>query len=146
MGRLLIVLTLLVVGCAPRLAPTYRDYVASAEAPADRTATVREAATEAGWTVTESGVRSVVSTAPMRISTGVFSRVDASLDLAPLDGRYVRVYVHAVRRSVFGTRSKLPALSRSLRDRALGDLTRALAARGLTALDAPRDRDEEATD
>ncbi|MEL6616410.1 MAG: hypothetical protein AAFQ43_11775, partial [Bacteroidota bacterium] len=88
----------------------------------------------------------VISTEPRRIDTGIFSTVDASLDLAPLNGRFVRVYVHAVRRNVFGSRSKQPYLSRGLRQRALGDITEALAARGLVALDAPRERDEEATD
>ncbi len=101
---------------------------------------------DAGWSLAPSDAPNVVSTAVKRIDTGVFSDIDATLDLAPLDGRFVRVYVHAVRRNVLGGRSKLPYLSKGLRDRALADVTKALASRGLIALDAPRDRDEEATD
>jgi hypothetical protein len=104
------------------------------------------AAQESGWEIAEPDVDNVVSTGVRRIDTGLFSRVDASLDLAPLDGRFVRVYVHAVRHNAFGARSKQPYLSRGLRDRALREVTEALAAKGLVALDAPRERDEEATD
>ena len=107
---------------------------------------MRAALAEAGWEEAESDAPNVISTAPRRVASGVFSQVDASLDLAPLDGRFVRVYVHAVRRNVLGSRSKQPYLSPGLRQKALGPITEALASRGLVALDAPRDRDEEVTD
>ncbi|MEM1055459.1 MAG: hypothetical protein AAGI52_08020 [Bacteroidota bacterium] len=154
---LLLAALLLASGCAPSLAPTYRDYrvptalVASADETAPETtetleARLREALADAGWEETEPDAPNVISTLPRRIDTGVFSHVDASLDLAPISGGFVRVYVHAIRRNIFGSRSKQPFLSPGLRQAALADLTEALAARGLTALDAPRERDEDATE
>ena len=148
MTRLVLALALFVSGCAPSLAPAYRDYRIPQEdaAGASLHADLRAALAESGWEEVTSDVDNVLSTAPRRVDTGVFSRTDASLDLAPLNGRFVRIYVHAVRRNVFGSRTKQPFLSRGLREKALGSLTEALAARGLAALDAPRERDEEATD
>ncbi|MEM6325557.1 MAG: hypothetical protein AAF791_00430 [Bacteroidota bacterium] len=150
-------LVVLVSGCAPSLAPTYRDYrVPSAllasvdeDAPANEIPLeqhLRDALTEAGWTETEQDAPNVISTEPRRIATGFLSRTDATLDLAPISGRFVRVYVHAIRTNVFGARSKQPYLSRGLREDALASLTEAMAARGLIALDQPRERDEDATE
>ncbi|OZC02509.1 hypothetical protein [Rubricoccus marinus] len=164
MLRFVFALAFIATGCAPSLAPTYRDYRISPEAQPTATASAQTEALplasgdaaleeelvaalrEAGWAVVPPDAGNVISTDVRRIETGVFSTVEASLDLAPLNGRFVRVYVHAVRRNVFGSRSKLPYLTRGLRNRALDDVTAALANRGLVALDAPRERDEEATD
>ena len=161
MRFLVLLLALAASGCAPSIAPIYRDYrippeaQATPEASGEMTtgeidpeleARLLAALEEAGWSVAASDVSTVLSTDVRPISTGAFSRVEASLDLAPLNGRFVRVYVHAVRRNVLGGRSKLPYLSRGLRERALAEITASLAARGLAALDAPRERDEEATD
>ena len=154
-------------GCAPSITPTYRDYriapdaaVPIASAETDAPASSREedvsradwerplldALGEAGWDLAERDAPGVISTESRRISTGLFSNVDATLDLARFGDRFVRVYVHAMRRNVLGGRTKQPYLSRGLRHAALAELTDALAARGLTALDAPRERDEEATE
>ena len=149
-----LVLAFVASGCAPSLTPPYWDYRVTPEAfgsaeseAAGVLEALREAATEAGWELAEADAANVVTTESRRIETGIFSRTDASLDLAPLNGRFVRVHVHAVRRNtVFASRTKQPYLSRGLRERALAHLTDALAARGLVALDAPRERDEEATD
>ena len=119
---------------------------AAAEPAGSLEARLREALAEAGWEETEPDAPNVISTEPRRVDTSVFSHVDASLDLAPLGGGFVRVYVHAIRRNVFGSRSKMPYLSPGLRRAALEDITEALASRGLTALDAARERDEDATD
>lgn len=137
----------LAAGCAPSIAPTYRDYRIEAERSelpvAERLAA---ALGEAGWTLAESDAPNVLTTEPRLIDRGVFSRTEVSLDLAPLNDRFVRVYVQAVRWNVFGARSKPPYLSTGLRRRALSELTDALRSRGLVALDAPRERDEEATE
>ena len=153
-------LVLFASGCAPSITPTYRDYRISA--PPAQTASPQSASpqasrddaerllldalAEAGWEIAERDAPNVISTEPRRIDSGLFSSVDATLDLAPLGDRFVRVYVHATRRNIFGGRTKQPYLSRGLRRAALAELTDALAKRGLAALDAPRDRDEEATE
>ncbi len=76
----------------------------------------------------------------------VGGRTEAALDLVPLDGGFVRVYVRAQKRSLLGGRGKVFALDGRLRRVVLRDLTEALEAQGLVPLDAPRERDEEATD
>ena len=146
MRRLLLALALVASGCAPSLSPTYRDYRVPTEATGSLDADLRAALTEAGWEEAPSGADNVITTAPREIDAGLFSTTEATLDLAPLNDRFVRVYVHAIRRNVFGSRSKQPYLSPGLRKKALGPLTEAMAGRGLIALDEPRERDEEATD
>ena len=147
LAALVLALALAASACAPRLAPPYRDYEArTSEAGAPLRDRLADAAREAGWTVEPSPDPAVVSTAPRRVGTGLWSTTDAALDLVPLDGGYVRVYVRAERRSLLGGRSKVYALSPSLRASILGSISDALASRGLVALGTPRDRDEDATD
>ena len=134
-------------GCAPRLSPPYRDYEVRAELAADAlTRQLDAAAVEAGWTTVASEDPRVISTTARSVSQGLLSRTSAALDLVPLDGGFVRVYVWAEKRSILGGRSKVFALNGSLRESVLGSITQALASRGLVALDAPRERDEDATD
>ena len=141
-----LVLALALAACSPRFSPPYRDYEVRAD-PAEVTDRLREATEVAGWTLAPSLDPAIVTTAPRRVDTGLFSRTDAALDLVPLDGGFVRVYVRAERRSlVFGGRSKVYALDGALRQSVLGSLSEALAERGLVPLGTPRDRDEDATE
>ncbi|WP_412062133.1 hypothetical protein [Rubrivirga sp. IMCC45206] len=141
----LFVLLATLAACAPRLSPPYRDYEVRAT-EADVTDRLREAAEAAGWTVAESLDPAVVTTAPRDVGAGLTSSTSAALDLVPLDGGFVRVYVRAERRSVLGGRSKVYALDGAMRQRILGPLSEALAERGLVPLGTPRDRDEDATE
>ena len=137
----------LLAGCAPRLSPPYRDYEVRSElADAALTRQLEEAAREAGWATVASDDPRVVSTAAQPVSEGLLSRTSAALDLVPLDGGFVRVYVRAETRGVLGGRSKVFALDGRLRASILGPISEALAARGLQALGTPQDRDEDATD
>lgn len=146
MTRLLVLLALvLIAGCAPRLSPPYRDYEVRTEA-ADLTARLADAVEAAGWTLAPSPTPAIVTTRPRRVASGLTSHTDAALELVPLDGGFVRVYVRAERRSMLGGRSKVYALDGGLRQSVLGPLSEALAARGLVALGTPRERDEDATD
>ena len=131
--------------CAPRMAPPYRDYEVRTEA-ADLTAALQEAAVAAGWTLAPSEDPAVVSTEPREVGSGFASRTEAAVDLVPLDGGFVRVYVRAEKRSFLGGRSKVYALDGDLREAVLGDLSEALRQRGLVPLGTPRDRDEDATE
>ena len=146
MVRAIVLLAALALAaCAPRLSPPYRDYEVRAEAP-DVTPLLREAAEAAGWALAASLDPAVVTTAPREVATGLGSRTEAALDLVPLDGGYVRVYVRAEKRSWLGGRSKVYALDGDLRQSVLGPLSQALSDRGLVPLGTPRDRDEDATD
>lgn len=130
-------------GCAPRQVPPYRDYEVLRSKDSLLTARLTEAVVEAGWALVPPSAPGVVSTAPRLFDDGLTARTEAELDLVPLDGGFVRVYVRAERRALLGGRTKVYALSPELRDSILAPLSEALAAHGLTALGAPRDRDED---
>ena len=148
-------------GCASAPTPPYRDYEvralpAGSPVTGDTTLTarLRSAAVAAGWTPVPSLAPGVVTTAARPISGGL-SRTTAALDLVPVDDRsdiggaraqFVRVVVRAEKRSFLGGRTKVYSLNGGLRQTLLAPITEALAARGLVALGAPRDRDEDATD
>lgn len=142
--RLLLVLVVLLSACAPRLSPPYRDFrVASPDsALADR---LREAAVEAGWSLSPGPTTAVVTTAPRAVGASM-SPTTAVLEMVPMSGDVVRVWVRGETRGLLGGRTKLYALTPTLRERTLSELSDALAARGLRALDAPHVRDEETTD
>ena len=127
--------------------PPYRDFRPAAlmDRPA-AAALLREAALEAGWALAASPDSAVVSTQPRPVNQGVLSTTTAALDLVPLGRGFVRVFVRAERRSFWGSRGKVYGLDAALRRDVLGPISRALEARGLTPLEAPRERDEEATD
>lgn len=150
--RPLILLALvLAAGCAPRLSPPYRDYeVRVVEAPTPEVtalqARLRAAVEAAGWTPAPSLAPAIVSTESREVASGLTSTTRAALDLVPLDGGFVRVYVRAESRSFLGGRSKVYALDADLRRIVLGPLSEALAASGLVPLGTPRDRDEDATE
>ncbi|WP_412068564.1 hypothetical protein [Rubrivirga sp. IMCC43871] len=141
----LLLLAATLAACAPRLSPPYRDYEIRATEP-DVTARLREAVAAAGWTLAESLDPAIVTTASRDVGAGLTSSTSAALDLVPLDGGFIRVYVRAERRSILGGRSKVYALDGPMRQRILGPLSEALAERGLVPLGTPRDRDEDATD
>ncbi|GAB5537219.1 MAG: hypothetical protein Rubg2KO_34680 [Rubricoccaceae bacterium] len=139
--------TALLAGCAPTLSPPYRDYEVRAEVSEDSlTRQLVEAATDAGWTTVPAESPRVVSTASKPVGQSLFSKTSAAIDLVPLDGGFVRIYVRAEKRSVLGGRSKVFALNGSLRESVLGPISASLAERGLVALGTPRDRDEDATE
>lgn len=142
--RLLIVSAVLLSACAPRLTPPYRDFrIASPDSSLH--GRLRAAAVEAGWTLADAPSAAVVTTEPRAVG-GSVSPTTAVVEMVPLSGDVVRVWVRGETRGLLGGRTKLYALTPTLRDRTLGALSDALAARGLQALDTPGDRDEEATD
>ena len=140
-----------VSACTSVPTPPYRDFEVRASSDSTLTARLRSAAEAAGWTTAPSLTPGVVSTVAQRIGG---ARTTAALDLVPVNegpaggapARYVRVVVRAERRSVLGGRSKVYALDGGLRERLLGPITAALAARGFVALGTPRDRDDDGTD
>ena len=131
--------------CSPRLSPAYRDFeVRAAPAAADTLleARLQRALAAADWTLAPQEAQGVFSTE----ARDVGGRVRAALDLVPVDGGYVRVYVRASKGGLFGGRGKVYALDGRLRRAVLGELSEALEAEGLVPLGTPRERDEEATD
>ncbi len=137
---------LLLAGCAPRLSPPYRDYEIRQTPSAALTEQLRGAVLEAGWELAPSNDSLIVATEPRPVGTRLFSSTTAFLNLVPLDGGFVRVYVRAENKGVLGGRSKVYVLDERLQASVLDELTTALETRGLVPLGTPRTRDEDDTD
>jgi hypothetical protein len=148
--RPLLVSTLLLAlaGCTPAITPLYRDFE-----PEERSlvtardsvrADVQEALVAAGWTLTDPSTEGFVTTEERVLGERLLYKVVASLDVAFVGDRAVRIYVHPYRRYVTGNRSKLAFLSGGVERDILPDLRRALEERGIVALGTARERDEEA--
>ncbi|QXD14308.1 hypothetical protein GQ464_012760 [Rhodocaloribacter litoris] len=142
-----VALLLLVVGgagCSPSLSPLYRDYeVAGAGAATDLRGRIEVALRQAGWHLVEADAPNVVATEARTITNWGLYKVQASLEVAPLGERHVRVFIHPYRKFFTGGRSKIPYLRGSLRRAILPALTRAFEAQGLRMIGSAVERDEE---
>jgi hypothetical protein len=144
--RVLPLLTLVVsaASCAPAISPLYRDY---AYEPADEPLTaaeheaLREALSEAGWTVVPSPAQNVLATEPRTFRRWGIYRTEVELEVAPVAGPYVRVLIHPYRKFFTGGRSKIPYLRRGLAREVLEPLTDALDAAGLVYVGTAQQRD-----
>ena len=145
---LLLFLLVAAAGCAPSITPLYRDFEPEihpiASAPDSVRADVRAALADAGWTVGQPSVNGFVTTEERVLGERLLYRVVASLDVALIGDRAVRVYIHPYRRSFTGSRSKLGFLSGAMERDILPNLRAAFASHGLVALGTARERDEEA--
>ena len=144
----LLVLLVAAAGCAPSITPLYRDFepegAALVTARDSVRADVQAALVEAGWTLGEPSADGLVSTEERAFGERLLYRVVASLDVAFVGDRAVRVYIHPYRRYVTGGRSKLGFLSGGMEREILPDLREALEARGIRPLGTARERDEDA--
>ncbi|NNE71573.1 MAG: hypothetical protein HKN29_14585 [Rhodothermales bacterium] len=133
MRRMLLagIVVTLVGGCAPSLSPLYRDYRDEADAGADVYSRIERALDAAEWSTRDAVTDNVVATEPRSIrSWGIYS-VEIELEVVPLAGNHVRVFVNPYRHFFQGTRRKVPYLRNSWA-RSLRDLTESLEAEGLT--------------
>ena len=135
-------------GCAPSITPLYRDFEPEhhsiASAPDSVRADVRAALVAAGWTVGAPSAEGFVTTEERVLGERLLYRVVASLDVALIGDRAVRVYVHPYRRYVTGNRSKLGFLSAGMEQDILPDLREALEARSIVPIGTAQERDERA--
>lgn len=149
MHRLSLLLLVLLSACAPAISPLYRDYAVepAAESAGDTEvyARLQTALTQARWTLAPSAPPNAVTTEARTFRTWGLYRVEVSLEAVPIGGDHVRVYVHAHRRYVTGSRSKIPYLRRSLARDVFPDLNEAFTAQGLTFLGTDVQRDRIAT-
>ncbi|MFN3598002.1 MAG: hypothetical protein ACK41D_12130 [Rubricoccaceae bacterium] len=140
---------ILAAGCTPAIAPVYRDFAphpaaGSAGSAEALQARLRDALQASGWQDAPAPDGRVLVTAPRRVAAGVFGTTEATLFVTPLSDGFVRVQAVAVRRGLFGGRTRLPYLSPGLQRSVLGGVTEALAARGFVAVGTPEQRDERA--
>lgn len=137
-----ITVALLLGACAPSMDPLYRDFqretpLAGLQTPALQD-TLRKALESAGWEIAEESIEPAIRTLPRTHARWGFYRVTVYLEALPLGSRHVRVLIHPHREYVWGTRSKLPYLTRPIRQAIVPELERALSAHGLTMVEPER--------
>ena len=146
MLRTTLILTglLLVSGCAPSLSPLYRDYEDEKSAGDDVYARIERALQNADWELAEATTDNVVATRPRTIrSWGIYS-VEVELEVVPLAGDHVRVFVNPYRHFFQGTRRKVAYVRTSWARSAVKDLTETLDEEGLAFRGTAQSRDKAA--
>lgn len=125
--------------CSPSLEPLYRDFDASQSRGADgpaaadpRLASAEAALVEAGWTLAADPPAGILATEPRTLSRWGLYRVEAYVEVVPMNEHTVRVLWHPYRKYVTGGRSKIPFLTGRLRRTVVADLEAAMEAQGLT--------------
>jgi len=140
----LVVIPAMLSACAPSLSPLYRDYEFKDEARTHEAvrAGIETALTEAGWQLASPSAPNVVTT-EMRsfINWGLY-KVEARLEVVPIGGEYVRVFVHPYRKYITGGRGKIPYMKGSIRRAIIPKLNRALETQGLVPIGSARSRDK----
>ena len=161
-----------VAGCGGSLSPLYADFrIASDEeyaAWADSLAAdslalftlpdsldytgiqarIAEALLEIGWELDEAPSENAISTSEILIAEWGLYSVRVSLDVVPINQKYVRVYVHPYRQYFWGSRNKLSYMNRRVRSSVFPDLAQAFAARGIVGfgVSPPKNADEAETE
>lgn len=144
-GSFFVVVTLLTVqGCAPSIVPLYRDYETASTGDSVY-AQIREALVESDWELSENRYgESVISTEEKSLQNFGIYKTSARIDVAQVNGGYVRVYVHPFRKYLIsGRRSKIPYLDRRMRRQVVAPLNDALAARGIQIRGSALEREEK---
>lgn len=155
----IIALLILVSGCSPRLSPLYRDYevkadeaqaeVEAATMPDDDHAEVMErikaGLNASGWTVADAVTSNVIAAEPRKFREWGFYSIEVDLEVAPVGGNYVRLFIHPYRIYFTGAKRKIPYLRGSLARSVLKDLHEAFEAQGLEHIGTAQTRDRRAT-
>lgn len=151
--RLLAVIAVLVLlsGCSPRLSPLYRDYeveVETSDGPVESTddneavmQRIRDGLQQAGWTVGEAATPNVVAAESRKFREWGLYSIEVDLEVAPVGGNYVRLFVHPYRIYFTGAKRKIPYLRGSLARSVLKDLHEAFEEQGLEHIGTAQTRD-----
>ncbi|MBO6574016.1 MAG: hypothetical protein JJ896_01255 [Rhodothermales bacterium] len=142
MRYLLTLLALVILaGCAPSLSPLYRDFEDDTPTGDDVFARIDRALGEAGWTTVPAVTANAIATEPRSFrSWGLYS-VEIELEVVPMAGDHVRVFVNPYRKFFQGTRRKVPYVRKGWARAVVGDLSDALEAEGLTYMGTAQQRD-----
>ena len=157
--------TVLLSGCGGTLSPLYADFRIEEPAvsvPGDSVQTtvvdsvlalsikerIASALIEAGWELDDAPSENSVSTKEIEIAEWGLYDVRVSLDVVPINDKFVRVYVHPYRQYFYGSRSKMSYMNRRVRTYVFPDLADAFQARGIISIGAipernPLDAEEE---
>jgi len=109
---------------------------------------IAEALVAAGWELDEAPSENAVSTKEVEIAEWGLYDVRVSLDVVPINDKFVRVYVHPYRQYFYGSRSKMSYMNRRVREYVFPELSEAFLARGIVPPGAPPtgQQHEEAAD
>ncbi len=127
-------------GCSGSLSPLYSDFrIEDRDAGADSTTTpiqvdIGEALQEAGWVLDDAASDNAVSTTERKVIHWGLYKVVVSLDVVPINNKFVRVYVHPYRHYFYGSRSKMGYMNRRVRTAVFPELTAAFKSRGIVSL------------
>ncbi|HYE59477.1 MAG TPA: hypothetical protein VD948_13275 [Rhodothermales bacterium] len=121
---------LALAGCAPRLAPLYRDYRAPDSLAVAR---AERALVAAGWTLRTDAPAGTLATEIRGGSEFGLYRTLLSVEVLPLGGGLVRILFDPVRRFPWGDRTHIPYLPGGLSRAFVPSLDRALRAEGFTS-------------
>jgi len=133
------------------LSPLYRDYEVDAAAVAadteiadDQAAVmdrIKQGLREAGWTISESVTPNVVAAESRKFREWGLYSIEVELEVAPVGGNYVRLFVHPFRIYFTGAKRKIPYLRGSLARSVLKDLHESFEAQGLEHIGTAQTRD-----
>jgi hypothetical protein len=136
-------MALFLAACSPSLAPLYRDYEVEPTGLPESTLyeNIETALQESDWELAPASAPNVVATESRQINNWGLYRVIVSLEIIPVGGDYVRVYIHPYRKFFTGSRSKIPFLRANLRRSVLTELNTAMEAQGLHVIGTAIQRD-----
>ncbi len=98
---------------------------------------IADALVAAGWELDEAPSENAVSTKEVEIAEWGLYDVRVSLDVVPINNKFVRVYVHPYRQYFYGSRSKMSYMNRRVREYVFPELAEAFQAQGIVPLGAP---------
>jgi len=145
----ILLLSILLAGCSPKLSPLYRDYELGTEdqeaVDDDVFERIERGLQSAGWTLVDGITENVVATESRTFRQWGLYSIEVDLEIAPVGGDYVRLFVHPYRIYFTGSRSKIPYLRGSLARSVLKDLHAAFEEEGLIHIGTAQSRDQAAT-
>jgi len=157
-------------GCGSTLSPLYADFridtppapatqvdssMAEVAVPPDSATTrppdstahrsiqdrIASALVQAGWELDEAPSANALSTREVEIIDWGLYDVRVSLDVVPVNDKFVRVYVHPYRQYFWGSRSKMSYMNHRVRSYVFPDLADAFKVQGIVPLGAPPEED-----
>ena len=95
-------------------------------------ARIERALVAADWKVYPGETPNVLATDTITVGTRVLYNIEVSLEVAPLGGNHVRVFVHPYRKYIGGARRKVRYFRGGLQSAILPRLNESFSAEGLT--------------
>ena len=126
-----------IAGCSPSLSPLFRDY--EIDNPVDTVEErIRRALEADDWELAETNIPNVVKTTDRVLNRRLIYKTVISLEVVPIEGEYVRVFIHPYRDNLIGGKSKIPYLPANIRRQVIPSITQAFEEEGLYTIGSSR--------